>query len=169
MALLFGMLLSKLSDTLVAPQMLTKSAFPIEGTAEANADAKTSPSSTQEAKVEAIEPLLVKANIEHGQDVAKKCLQCHTLDKGGPNKVGPNLWGVVGNKVAHMASYSYSSVFKSHGGTWSYEELNDFLYHPSKHMPGTKMSFGGLKKAQDRADVIAYLRTLSDAPIPLPK
>ncbi|MGI4851166.1 MAG: c-type cytochrome [Janthinobacterium lividum] len=167
MALLFGMLLTKLSDTLVSPKMLTKAAFPIEVVADAGA--APDPGAQQEAKAEPIEPLLVKASVEHGQEVAKKCLQCHTFDKGGPNRVGPNLWGIVGNKVAHMDSYSYSSVFKAHGGNWTYEELNDYLYHPSKHMPGTKMAFAGVKKTQDRADLIAYLRTLSDAPIALPK
>ncbi len=165
-ALLIGMLVTKLSDTLISPHMLSKAAFPIEVAEDPNA---APAEAQQEVKVEPVEPLLAAANVEHGQEVAKKCLQCHTFEKGGANRVGPNLWNVVGNKVAHMETYSYSSVFKTHGGTWTYDQLNDYLYHPSKHMPGTKMAFAGVKKTQDRADLIAYLRTLSDAPIPLPK
>lgn len=166
LALLVGMLATKLSDELVSPRYLAKDAYPIVVTEEQSAPAAAS---QEEVKAEPIEPLLASANVEHGQEVAKKCLQCHSFDKGVPNKVGPNLWGVVGNKVAHLESYGYSSAFKGHGGSWTYEELNDYLYHPQKHIPGTKMAFAGIKKTRDRADLIAYLRTLSDSLLALPK
>ena len=166
LALLAGMLATKISDELVSPHYLTKDAYPIAATKEQTVPAGAAQA---EEKAEPIEPLLITASVEHGQEVAKKCLQCHTFEKGAPNKVGPNLWGILGNKVAHLEGYSYSSAFREHGGKWTYEELNDYLYHPQKHIPGTKMAFAGVKKAQDRADLIAYLRMLSDTPLALPK
>lgn len=166
LALLLGMLATKLSDELVSSHFLTKDAYPIEI---AEGEASPATISQTEVKAELIEPLLAAANIEHGQEIAKKCLQCHTFEKGDANRVGPNLWGIVGNKVAHLESYAYSNAFKGHGGIWNYEALNDYLYHPQKHIPGTKMAFAGIKKTQDRADLIAYLRTLSDSPLALPK
>jgi cytochrome c len=166
LALLAGVIVSKVADTLITPHFLKKDAYPVLASSEEVSPVVTS---QPDMKAEPIEPLLLKANIEHGQEVAKKCLQCHTFEKGGANKVGPNLWGIVGGKVAHLEGYAYSSAFKKHGGVWRYEELNDYLYHPQTHIPGTKMAFAGLKKTQDRADLIAYLRTLSDSPLALPK
>ncbi len=171
MAVLIALLLSKvggvLSERLVAPKMLEKDVYVVEGVAE-GATTTTEASSASDTP-EDIDPLLAAANVENGKNVAKKCLQCHTFEKGGPNKVGPNLYDIVGNKVAHMDGYAYSAAFKAKGGTWTYAELNGYLYQPAKHIPGTKMAFAGLKKTQERADLIAYLRTLSDAPQPLPK
>jgi cytochrome c len=118
--------------------------------------------------IEPVSPLLATANVQNGITVAKKCLTCHSFDKGGPNKVGPNLWNIVGNKHAHMDGYAYSAALKNYPGQWGYEELNHFFYKPSSYVKGTKMAFAGLPKTQDRADLIAYLRTLSDSPQPLP-
>ncbi|MDH3702377.1 MAG: cytochrome c family protein [Alphaproteobacteria bacterium] len=115
-----------------------------------------------------ITPMLAKANVESGQKVAKKCLSCHTFNKGGNNKIGPNLWDTVGATQAGGAGFSYSSALKSLGGEWSYEDLNKFLYKPKDYVKGTKMTYAGLKSAQARADLIAYLRSLSDNPKPMP-
>lgn len=117
-----------------------------------------------------ITPFLGKADVAHGEQIFKQCAVCHTTKKGEPHKIGPNLWGVVGSAITHLTDYAYSDGFKKKKGeiTWDYETLNLYLNKPRKLIPGTKMSFAGLVKEQDRADVIAYLRTLSDAPIPLP-
>jgi cytochrome c len=117
-----------------------------------------------------VAPLLAKASAENGQAIAKKCMACHDFTKGGPNKVGPNLWGIVGNKVAHLGDgFAYSDAMKNHGGTWDYDNLNDFIAHPNVHIKGTKMAFAGLKKPEERADVLAWLRQQADSPVPLPQ
>ena len=112
--------------------------------------------------------MLAGANIENGKNVAKKCLQCHTFEKGGLNKIGPNLYGVLGKKFAHMAGFAYSTALSKMQGTWTFEELNKMIYKPGKFVSGTKMAFAGLKEAKDRADVIAYINSMSDSPLALP-
>jgi len=125
------------------------------------------------AEVPPIAPLLAKADVEEGAKVFKKCEACHNAEKGGPNKIGPNLYGVVGRPIASHEGFSYSSALKefSKGGkeTWTYEHLNHFIHDPRGFIPGTAMTFPGVKKDQERADVIAYLHTLSDNPVPFPK
>jgi cytochrome c len=116
-----------------------------------------------------IETLLASASIEKGQNTAKQCQACHTLEKGGPNRVGPNLWGIVGRPRASEAGFSYSPAMKAKGGTWTFDELNKFLANPRGYITGTAMTFAGLSREQQRADVIDYLHTLSDSPLPLPK
>lgn len=133
-------------------------AAPAAGTQTASAPAGPTP----------IKPFLAKADAKNGEKIAKKCHSCHTFEKGGPNKIGPNLWDVVERPKGHEQGFSYSSAMQGKGGAWDYESLNEFLYSPRDFVNGTKMTFVGLKKEQDRADVIAYLRTLSDSPKPLP-
>lgn len=116
-----------------------------------------------------IETLLASADIKRGENSAKKCQACHTLEKGGPNKVGPNLWGVVGRPRASEAGFNYSAAMKAKGGEWSIDELNKFLQSPRGYIPGTAMAFAGLPRGSERADVIDYLNSLSDSPKPLPK
>ncbi|HZL39612.1 MAG TPA: cytochrome c family protein [Pseudolabrys sp.] len=116
-----------------------------------------------------IENLLASASVEKGQATAKQCQACHTLEKGGPNRVGPNLWGVVGRQRASEPGFSYSAAMKAKGGTWTFDELNKFLTNPRGYITGTAMTFAGLSREQQRADVIDFLHTLSDSPLPLPK
>ena len=112
--------------------------------------------------------LLASANAGDGKKVFKKCKACHTADKGGAHKVGPNLWDVVGRAKAGAGGYKFSGVLAGLGGAWTFADLDAFLAKPKAFAPGTKMTFNGVKKAADRAAVIQYLRSLSDSPKPLP-
>jgi cytochrome c len=116
-----------------------------------------------------IETLLAKASVEKGQAAAKQCQACHTFEKGGPNRVGPNLWNVVNRARASEAGFNYSAAMKGKGGNWSFDELNKFLANPRGYVPGTAMTFAGLSRPEQRADLIDYLHTLADNPVPLPK
>ncbi|HEY0224495.1 MAG TPA: cytochrome c family protein [Pseudolabrys sp.] len=118
---------------------------------------------------EPVEAVLATASVEKGQATAKQCQACHTFEKGGPNRVGPNLYGVVGRPRASEPGFNYSSAMKAKGGTWTFGELYAFLANPRGYIPGTNMTFAGLSRGQQRADVIDFLHTLSDAPLPLPK
>lgn len=111
---------------------------------------------------------LANADPAKGQTIAKKCLTCHSFEEGAPSKQGPNLWNIVGAPHAHLEGYNYSPAMKESGGTWDYASLDQYLTNPRAFIPGNKMSFIGLKKPEDRADIIAYLRTLSPNPVPLP-
>ena len=119
-------------------------------------------------KVLSFAELLAAADEKRGQKVAKACAACHSFDKGGRTKMGPNLWGVVGRDVASMEGFNYSDAMKAKGGKWGYDELNEFITKPRAVVKGTKMSFSGIKKAEDRAALIKWLRSLSDDPYPLP-
>lgn len=119
---------------------------------------------------EPIAVLLASASAEAGEGVAKKCVACHSFEQGGGNKVGPALWDVLNRPVAAVDGFGYSGAMVEwgQGKVWDYDHMNGFLLAPKQYVPGTAMGFAGLKDAEDRADIIAYLRTLSDSPAPLP-
>jgi cytochrome c len=123
----------------------------------------------EQQKQEPIEQLLAKADLGRGENAAKKCQACHTFNKGGRNLVGPNLWGVVGRPKASEAGFNYSAALKAKGGTWTIDDLNQFINNPRGYLPGTNMTFAGIQRGSERADVLAYLNSLSDSPAPLPK
>ena len=115
-----------------------------------------------------IENLLASASSEKGQATSKQCAACHTFEKGGPNRVGPNLWNIIGRKKA-SENFNYSAAMKAKGGEWTYQELSAFLASPKGFVPGTNMTFAGLSRDGQRADVVFYLRSLADSPKPLPQ
>lgn len=117
---------------------------------------------------EPISLLLANASLDNGQKIFKKCSACHTYEKEGANKVGPNLWNLINNPKAQVKDFAYSKELSEFGGKWGYEELAQFLYKPKEYIKGTKMNFSGLKKVQDRADLVLFLREQSDNPAPLP-
>ena len=122
-------------------------------------------------KVEIIEPissLLINASVESGQKLFKKCGTCHNYEKGSANKVGPNLWNIINRPKASMDGFAYSKALTEIGGNWTYENIAEFLYKPKKYAKGTKMNFVGLKKVDDRANLVLFLREQSDNPVSLP-
>lgn len=112
-----------------------------------------------------LEAALADADLAKGERVLKKCAACHTVEPGGKKKLGPNLYGIVGGPVAAVNGFKYSKALAAYGGDWTVERLDAFLTKPKKEVKGTKMSFAGLKKEQDRANLIAYLNIFSDAPL----
>jgi cytochrome c len=123
----------------------------------------------QQEPQQPIEQLLANADVGRGENAAKKCAACHTFNKGGRPLVGPNLWGVVGRPKASEAGFNYSAALKSKGGNWTVDDLNQFITNPKGTVLGTNMTFAGVPRASERADIIAYLNSLSDNPAPLPK
>jgi cytochrome c len=156
-----------MSDTLFDSPAPEKPGFVIEA---AEASTGEGAAAAEPAKAEPIAPLLAAADPSAGEKVFKKCQACHSGDKGGANKVGPNLWGIVGRPIAAHEGFSYSAAIKSFaaGGAWDYEKLASFITAPKAYIKGTAMGFAGLKKPDERANLIAYLRTLADSPAPLP-
>jgi cytochrome c len=127
---------------------------------------------TQQGPAEADPPLPVrftKADVGRGENSAKKCVACHTFGKGEPNRVGPNLWSVVGKNKAAEAGFNYSAAMKAQKGQWTLEDLDVYLKNPRAAVPGTNMSFAGIARASERADLLAYLNSKADSPAPLPK
>ncbi len=127
------------------------------------------PSGPAAPAAQPIETLLASANVKNGEQTAKECELCHNLGKGQGAKIGPDLYGVVGRPVASEAGFNYSAGLKAKGGTWTFDALNTWLTNPRADVPGTLMTFAGISNEHQRADVIAYLNSNSDKPLPLPK
>ena len=113
--------------------------------------------------------LIPTSSVEVGQALFKPCVACHTVAKGDKNKAGPNLYDILNRPIGSHEGFAYSTAMKEKGGNWGYNELYEFLAAPKTYLPGTKMNFGGFKKSADRANVVMYLRSLSDSPAPLPQ
>jgi cytochrome c len=123
---------------------------------------------TQAAAIEPVAPLIADADATRGAKLATRCKACHTLDKGGANRFGPPLWNVLGREKAKAKGFRYTPAFKKLSGTWDYESINALIADPKATAPGTRMRFPGIKNVRQRADLIRYLRDLSDNPLPLP-
>ena len=161
---LIAMLAGFAAKKFVHPEEVEPRAYAVPGMAAPTTAAAEAPKGPNP-----IDGLLASADVAAGQKTAKVCAACHSFDQGGPNKVGPNMWNVVGGPKAHMEGFAYSKALaERHGEKWGYAELNQFLYNPKAYVPGTKMVFAGIKNDQERANVIAWLRTLSASPQPLP-
>lgn len=138
-----------------------KMGYPIEGVEAEGGESAA-------AAEEPIAFYLAKADPAAGEAVFKKCAACHNATKGGANQLGPNLWGVLGKPHGHVPGFPYSDALKSKTGVWDWDGLNHWLKSPKAYAPGTKMTFAGLSKPEDRANVIAYLNQQSDSPLPMP-
>jgi cytochrome c len=154
-----------IGDSLVRERLPEKPALAIAAAPAAPAGGEAKP-----AGPAPIAPLLASADPQAGEQFTHKvCVACHTFDKGGKNGVGPNLYGVVERPRDSEPGFSYSAPMeKFKGQPWTFDALNEWLYKPSAYVPGTRMAYAGIPSDKQRADVIAYLRTLSDSPVPLP-
>lgn len=155
------------ADGLYRPEKnIEKRGFEVEG---ASDDAAGGAPAADAGPVDIL-TFMAAADPAEGEKSSKKCTSCHTFEKGGADKQGPNLWNIVGNSVAHSGSFNYSPGMLEHKGKhkWGYQELSEFLQNPKKYVTGTRMAFAGIKKPEERANLLAYLRTLSDSPVPVP-
>lgn len=152
-------------DLIVHPRKLERSALAV-----AEAPAAAAPAAAAAPTLEPVSPLLAAANVDNGATLARRlCASCHNFAQGGANGVGPNLYGIVGKGHAQAAGFNYSAANRALADKpWDYEALNAFIARPATAMPGTRMAFAGVSNVGQRADLIAYLRTLSPNPVPLP-
>jgi cytochrome c len=161
-AIILAMVSGILADHLIRPEMLAKNVYQVAGSGTEAPTAAAKP-----AGPEPIGPLLASASVDAGKNDTKVCTACHTFDKGQPNRIGPNLYGVVGDEIAHdRGNFDFSTALKTAGAgkTWTPDLLNEWLFKPQNFARGTKMTYVGDPKAKDRADIIAYLNSLSDSP-----
>jgi cytochrome c len=162
--LLATMALGIFTNAIFAPHRAIKAGYELPGAQEAAA-----PAPANAAPEEPLPALLAKADPAKGASDTKACQACHNFDKGGPAKVGPPLYGVVGRPIASIAGFAYSDTLKGEHGDWSYDKIFNFIKNPKVAEPGTKMSYPGEPDAKKRADILAYLKTLSDNPVPFPQ
>jgi len=154
-----------LAGAIMHPRELEEPVYVVAG-----AETETAPAEAAAKPEVDLAALLASANEAEGEKVAKKCAACHTLEKGGGNKIGPHLWDVVDRPIASVGDFSYSDALTGKAdATWTYDNLDAFLTKPKDFAPGTKMTFAGINKPEDRANLMLYLRSLSDSPAPLPE
>ena len=158
--------INKVADVIFYVEKPEKSAYQVESvtTVASNTSTETSSVSYESGNIMA---LFASTSAAEGAKVFKKCLACHSIEKGGPNKIGPNIFGVLNRKAGSVSGYKYSKAMLAYGKFWSFEEMDGFLTKPKDWIKGTKMSFMGLKSAKDRAAVILYMNENTDNPLPL--
>ena len=168
-AILFVVTVHIASQFLYAAPAPAKIAYAVPGAPAEAAPAAAAPAPAAAEAAPDFAKVLPAADVMAGEAIAERCGACHDWSKGGPNKIGPNLYGVVGRPKASHPGFDYSAAMKAKGGNWSDADLFNFLRQPAAFAPGTKMSFAGLPRAQERLNVIAFLRKQADAPAPLPE
>lgn len=151
------------ADNIIHEHDLAEDAVKVEGieSADGGGPAKA-------AMPEPIMHLIASADVAQGEKLSKVCAACHSFESGGPNGVGPNLYGIINAKFAHASGFAYSETLAGMNGSWDYDALNKFIWKPKYFVEGTKMSFVGFKKPEDRAAIIAWLRTKAPSPAALP-
>ena len=158
--------INKVADVIFYVEKPEKSAYQVAGVATATSTTSTETTSVSSESGNII-ALFASTSAADGAKVFKKCLACHSIEKGGPNKIGPNIFGVLNRKAGSISGYKYSKAMLAYGKVWSFEEMDGFLTKPKDWIKGTKMSFMGLKSAKDRAAVILYMNENTDNPLPL--
>jgi cytochrome c len=143
--------------------------YPIAVTGGAGGSGPVTAAKFEFAPLAALLKTAAAPNVEAGKAVFKKCAACHTVDKGGENKIGPNLWGVIGRPIGQHAGFGYSDALKAKGGAWGWEQFAGYIWKPVEYIPGNKMAFVGIQDPQDLADLMAYTRTLADTQPALPQ
>ena len=156
--------INKIADIIFFVEKPEKSAYQVANISATSAETTSASSSTEFGDIMA---LLASASIADGEKVFKKCAACHSIAKGGANKIGPALWGVLGRAAGSIPDYKYSKAMTAHGKNWSFEEMNGFLIKPKDWIKGTKMSFAGLKSAKERAAIILLLNKNTNSPLSL--
>ena len=158
--------INKITDSIFYVEKPEQSAYQVESVNNV-AGTTASEASSVSSGSQNIMALFASVSTDDGKKVFKKCAACHSISKGGANKIGPALWGVIGRNAGAVSDYKYSKALSAHGKSWSFEEMNGFLIKPKEWIKGTKMSFAGLKNAKDRAAVILYMNENSSSPLPV--
>ena len=163
--LVFG--INKITDIIFYVEKPEKSAYLIASSIPTTDNSTATETTSEDSGYGDIMTLLTSANADDGAKIFRKCTACHSIAKGGANKIGPALWGVLGRQAGSLSDYKYSKAMADHREAWSFEEMNGFLTKPKNWVKGTKMSFVGLKSEKDRAAVILYMNKNTDKPLPL--
>jgi len=164
---MFVLVIKLAGEAIFEAPVPAKPGYVVEGVTEEASNA-SAPAAPVEEALPDFGTVLPAADAAAGQKVSTRCEQCHDLAKGGPNKIGPNLWGVIGRARASHPGFSYSSAMSADHAPWTFDKIFRFVKSPQAFVPGTKMSFAGITSAKDRINLIAWLRTQSDSPLPIP-
>jgi len=163
LALALFFVINKITDSIYHVEKPEKSAYQVNVAVSSETSEKKEVSSDNAN----IMTLFASTSAGEGQKIFKKCAACHSIAKGGANKIGPALWGVLGRNAGSLSDYKYSKGMVSYAKPWSFDEMNGFLLKPKEWVKGTKMSFAGLKNPKERAAVILYMNANTDSPLPL--